>query len=174
MTKRLLYCKWIWNDPLIMCKHEQEVTFLCCYMLKQSVSNFRLGLFLSFSLLLVMRKNSEDVNMSELPFLSSGQAYVSKCRGWRTHTKRFSSRRKSAGTISCDHQHRKSLHNINYFWFNSTDLHNSQMTSANQIFFFSILCFHSKNENNSHSEVVACKLEVIVKADVILQGWAEC
>ncbi|CAI5648393.1 unnamed protein product [Oreochromis niloticus] len=28
----------------------------------------------------------------------------------------------------------------------------------------------SKNENNSHSEVVACKLEVIVKADVILQG----
>lgn len=48
------------------------------------------------------------------------------------------------------------------------------MTSANQIFFFPILCFHSKNENNSHSEVVACKLEVIVKADVILQGWAEC
>lgn len=36
--------------------------------------------------------------------------------------------------------------------------------------FFSILCFHSKNENNSHSEVVASKLEVIVKADVILQG----
>lgn len=35
---------------------------------------------------------------------------------------------------------------------------------------FSILCFHSKNENNSHSEVVASKLEVIVKADVILQG----
>lgn len=69
----------------------------------------------------------------------------------------------------------KSVHNINYFWFNSTDFHNSQITSANQIFFFfSILCFHSKNENNSHSEVVASKLEVIVKADVILQGWAEC
>lgn len=32
------------------------------------------------------------------------------------------------------------------------------------------LCFHSKNENNSHSEVVPYKLEVVVQADVILQG----
>lgn len=34
----------------------------------------------------------------------------------------------------------------------------------------SSLCFHSKNENNSHSEVVPYRLEVVVQADVILQG----
>ena len=35
---------------------------------------------------------------------------------------------------------------------------------------FPPLPFHSKNENNSHSEVVPYKLEVVVQANVILQG----
>uniref|UniRef100_A0AAX7UNE8 Integrin alpha-2 domain-containing protein n=1 Tax=Astatotilapia calliptera TaxID=8154 RepID=A0AAX7UNE8_ASTCA len=56
----------------------------------------------------------------------------------------------------------------------SCDLGNPMKSGTNvgliRSSFFSILCFHSKNENNSHSEVVASKLEVIVKADVILQG----
>lgn len=32
------------------------------------------------------------------------------------------------------------------------------------------LFFLSKNENNSHSEVASYKLEIVVQADVILQG----
>lgn len=44
------------------------------------------------------------------------------------------------------------------------------MTSAIENLLSSILCFYSKNENNSNSEVVPYKLEVVVQADVILQG----
>lgn len=37
-----------------------------------------------------------------------------------------------------------------------------------RIFVFS---FYSKNENNSHSEVVSYMLDVVVQADVVLNGW---
>lgn len=57
--------------------------------------------------------------------------------------------------------------------YSSADLHSSPMTSANKNL-LACLRFHSKNENNSHSEVVPYKLEVVVQADVILQGWVEC
>lgn len=58
-----------------------------------------------------------------------------------------------------------------FMWIlsSSTCLHCSRMTSANQNLSLR-LCFHSKNENNSHSEAVPYKLEVVVQADVILQG----
>lgn len=36
-----------------------------------------------------------------------------------------------------------------------------------------ILSFCSKNENNSQSETVPYRLDVVVRADVILQGWVQ-
>uniref|UniRef100_A0AAQ6ACJ0 Integrin alpha-2 domain-containing protein n=1 Tax=Amphiprion ocellaris TaxID=80972 RepID=A0AAQ6ACJ0_AMPOC len=45
---------------------------------------------------------------------------------------------------------------------------NVRTLMSSSCFFYSYLSF--KNENNSHSEVVPYKLEVVVQADVILQG----
>lgn len=90
-------------------------------------------------------------------FLSYGPDCASHCLVWRTHT--------NSSSLTCRFVG-KALHVILH-----SDMIRLYTFCIAQWWHEPLYLICSKNENNSQSEVVPYKLEVVVRSDVILQGW---